>query len=102
MFRHSLLKESNTPNFTLHFLSMLYVTMVVLSIVLFDQILRFPLFGMQMQLSGSVVPYVFLYPISFIVLRVYGFQQLNYMLGSMIVVSLLFVIMSTVIAQLSS
>ena len=102
MFKHSILRESESPNFTLHFFSMLYVTMVVLSIVLFDQILNFSVFGMPMELSGAVVPYVFLYPISFIVLRVYGLQQVNYMLGSMIVVSLLFVIMSTVVAQLSS
>jgi uncharacterized PurR-regulated membrane protein YhhQ (DUF165 family) len=76
--------------------------MVVLSIVLFDQMLNFSIFGMQMELSGAVVPYVFLYPVSFIVLRVYGFQQVNYMIGSMIIVSLFFVVMSTVVAQLSS
>lgn len=102
MFRHSILSESKLPNFTLHFLSMLYVTMVVLSIVLFDQILRFSLFGMHMQLSGAVVPYVFLYPISFIVLRVYGLQQVNYIIASMVLVSLIFVSMSTVVAQLSA
>lgn len=102
MFKHSILRESESPNFTVHFLSMLYVTMVVLSIVLFDQMLNFSVFGMHMELSGSVVPYVFLYPISFIVLRVYGLQQVNYMIGAMIMVSLLFVIMSTIVAQLSS
>ena len=55
-----------------------------------------------MSLSGSVVPYVFLYPISFIVLRVYGLKHVNNMIGAMILASLLFVAMAELIAYLSS
>lgn len=102
MFKHSVLTETNKPNFTLNFLCMTYVTMVVLSIVLFDQILHFGLFGAHIQLSGAVVPYVFLYPISFIVLRVYGLRHVNNMIGAMILVSLLFVLMATAVANFSS
>lgn len=102
MFKHSLVTESNLSNFTLHFLSMMYVTMVVLSIVLFDQLLNFSVLGINIQLSGSVVPYVFLFPLSFIVLRVYGLQQVNYMIGSMVLVSLLFVTIFNIVAHLSS
>ena len=102
MFKYSVLSEKSKPDFTLNFLSMTYVAMVALSIVLFDQILRFGLFNIKIQLAGAVVPYVFLYPISFIVLRVYGLRQLNSMMGAVILTSLLFVVMATAIANYSS
>lgn len=102
MFKHYILNQENKPNFTLNLLCMIYITMVILSIVLFDQILNFNFFGIQMSLSGSVVPYVFLYPISFIVLRVYGLKHVNNMIGAMILASLLFVVMAELIAYLSS
>ncbi len=102
MFKYSVSTQFNRSDFILGFLSMTYVTMVVLSIVLFDQILHFSLFGMPMTLSGAVVPYVFLYPISFIVLRVYGLRQVNNMIACMILVSLLFVLMATLVAKWSS
>lgn len=102
MFKHLLLPEKNKSNFTHHFLSMLYVTMVVLSIVLFNQIIDFSLFGMPMQLSGAVIPYVFLFPISFITLRVYGLSEVNHMIASMVLVSLLFVVIATAVAHFSS
>ena len=102
MFKHALSSEVNSPDFTLTFLCMVYVTMVVLSIVLFDQIVKFNFWGINVSLSGSVIPYVFLYPISFIVLRVYGFKYVNHMIGSMILVCLIFVIMSKLVAAMSS
>ena len=102
MFKYPILTEKTKPDFTLNFLSMAYVTMVALSIVLFDQILGFELFNIKIQLAGAVVPYVFLYPISFIVLRVYGLRQLNSMMSAVILTSLLFVVMATVIANFSS
>lgn len=101
MFKHSL-TGSNKPSFTLHFLSMTYVTMVILSIILFDQILDFSLLGMHIQLSGSLIPYVFLFPISFITLRVYGLSEVNHMIAAEILVSLLFVVMATVVAHFSA
>lgn len=101
MFKHPILTEQNVPDFTLNFLCMTYVTMVVLSIILFDQILYFSFFGIPMKLSGAVVPYVFLYPISFIVLRVYGLRYVNNMIAAMLLVSLLFVLLSTGVAKFS-
>lgn len=101
MFKYAILTENNKPDFILNFLGMTYVVMVALSIVLFDQLLRFDLFNIKIQLAGAVVPYVFLYPISFIVLRVYGLRQLNSMMGAMILTSLLFVTMATLIAHYS-
>jgi uncharacterized PurR-regulated membrane protein YhhQ (DUF165 family) len=102
MFKLSLAEEIKTADFTLTFLSMMYVTLVILSIILFNQILNFNMLFMDIKLSGAVVPYVFLYPISFIVLRIYGLQQVNHMIGAMTIVSLIFVIMSKIVVSLSS
>lgn|SRR3990167_9527230 len=102
MFKHSVITEQGIPDFTLNFLCMTYITMVVLSIVLFDQILNFKFFGISIELSGAVVPYVFLYPISFIVLRIYGLRYVNNMVASMIIVSLLFALISTVVSAYST
>lgn len=102
MFKHQLSSEVNSSDFILIFLCMAYVTMVISSIVLFSQIIKFDFFGINISLSGSVVPYVFLYPISFIVLRIYGFKYVNHMIGSMILVSLLFVFMSKIVVGMSS
>lgn len=102
MFKHTLLPEKTKPDFTLNFLCMTYVTMVILSIILFDQILHFGFLNIHIQLSGAVVPYVFLYPLSFIVLRVYGLRHVNNMIGAMLLASLLFVLTATMIANFSS
>lgn len=102
MFKHSLAGDINSFEFLLIFLCMTYLTLVVSSIVLFTQILKFNLLGINISLSGALVPYVFLYPISFIVLRVFGFKYVNRMISSMILASLIFVIMSKLVVDLSS
>jgi uncharacterized PurR-regulated membrane protein YhhQ (DUF165 family) len=102
MFRHSLTPEKNNSDSALVMLNMMYITMVILSIILFNQILEFNIFSIDIRLSGSVVPYVFLYPISFTVLRVYGFKHVNRMIGAMLVISLVFVAMCKVVVLLSS
>jgi uncharacterized PurR-regulated membrane protein YhhQ (DUF165 family) len=102
MFKNSLLSDKTSPDFILTLLCMTYVVMVVSSIILFNQIVHFDFLTIKIKLSGAVIPYVFLYPISFIVLRVYGFKYVNYMIGAMILSSLIFVIMSKVVVGLSS
>jgi uncharacterized PurR-regulated membrane protein YhhQ (DUF165 family) len=66
------------------------------------QMIKKTYFGIHFNLSGSVIPYVFLYPISFIVLRVYGLKQVNNMIGAMTIVSLFFVLFSKFVIVLSS
>ena len=94
--------EKKSTDFILMLLSMTYVTLVILSIILFDEMIKKKYFGLTFNLSGAVVPYVFLYPISFIVLRIYGFKQVNNMIGSMTIVSLFFVLFSKFVISLSS
>lgn len=102
MFELAAASEKRPTDFLLTFFYMLYITMVIASIILFNQILDFNLLGMKITLSGGVVPYVFLYPISFIVLKAYGLRCVNQMIASMVVVSLSFVIMSKIVVGLST
>src|SRR4051812_48135243 len=102
MFKHSIVTERNVSDFTLNFLCMMYVVMAILSLLLFGQIISFKFFSFPMEVSGAVIPYVFLYPISFIVLRIYGLRYVNNMIISMLLVFLLFVLMATVVVKFSS
>jgi len=80
---------------------MLYIAMIISSIVLFELIFKVNLCGIHINLPSAVVPYVFLYPISFIILRVYGIESINKTIGSAILVALIFVIMAKLISFLS-
>lgn len=102
MFRYSVSNSVSQPDFILLFLCMSYVTFVILSIVLFQEIVELDFLNFHINLSGAVIPYVFLYPISFIVLRVYGLDKVNSMIASMILASLLFVSMAKIIVAYSS
>lgn len=95
MFNYAVSSERKS-DFTLSFFYMTYITMVILSIVLFSQIVSISIFGHNITLSGSVIPYVFLYPISFIVLRVYGLKKVNHMIGSMLLAVLVFILIAKI------
>lgn len=101
MFEYKISRQVYTPDFTLILLSMMYAIMVIASIVLFDEIIEFSFFSFKMTLSGALIPYVFLYPISFIILRVYGVKYVSYMIGSMLLASLTFVILSALVTKAS-
>lgn len=101
MFNHTLIKKFSRNDFTLTCLNMTYIAMVISSIVLFELILKLNLFGIHIELPGGVVPYVFLYPISFIILRVYGIENVNITIGATILVAFIFVTMAKLIALLS-
>jgi len=88
------------PDAILAFCYMVYVTLVIASIVLFNQMIEFRLLNMTIDISGSIIPYVFLYPISFIVLRIYGYKTVNQMILCMILASLVFTSMCFIITIL--
>ena len=99
------LKISNhrrAPDLILTTIYMIYTAMVVTSIVMFDELITFKFLGFDIILSGSIVPYVMLYPLSFIVLRIYGSSAVNNMIGGMILGSLSFVLLSKVIVFFAS
>jgi len=102
MFEYFFYGKIDAPRILLTILGMLYITMVILSIILFQQILKFQLLGFSIILSGAVLPYVFLYPISFIILRIYGFKQINDIIAAMILVSFIFVLMSNIVISIST
>ena len=84
---------SSAINPRLAFTFMLYAVLVVSTIVLFEDVVTINLFSiMSIKVSGCLFPYVFLYPLSFIVLRLYGYRNTNIMIGSMMITTLIFVL----------
>lgn len=90
------------PNHALAFLYMLYLCFVIASIVLFETIVKLHVVFFDITISGSVIPYTFLYPISFIVLRVYGYKSVNQMIFCMILTSLIFTMICHAITSMPS
>lgn len=101
MHKFNFSQTNSTPDFIQSFLYMAYLALVVSSILLFNEMISIKLFFHRIMLSGSLVPYVFLYPISFIVLRIYGPRSVNHMIWSMVLGSLVFVIISTTVVELA-
>lgn len=101
MHKFNFSQSHNNPDFIQSFLYMSYLALVVSSILLFNEIITIKVSTYHMIITGSLVPYVFLYPISFIVLRVYGPKSVNNMIWSMILGSLLFVVMSNIVVELA-
>lgn len=101
MYKYSFSKICNNSDFIQSLLYMSYLSLVVASILLFNEMISIKISFLSIELSGSLVPYVFLYPISFIVLRVYGPKSVHNMIWSMVLGSLLFVVISNIVIGLS-
>jgi len=102
MHKFNISNGYNNSDFILSFLFMSYLSLVVASIVLFNEIISIKFFSFEMVFSGSLVPYVFLYPISFIVLTIYGLKNVHNMIWSMVLGSLVFVIISNFVIRISN
>lgn len=102
MHKFNISSSCNNSDFILSFLLMSYLSLVIASIVLFNEIITIKFLSFSMELSGSLVPYVFLYPISFIVLSVYGLKNVHNMIWSMVLGSLVFVIICNIVIRISN
>ncbi len=85
MYKLKFRDVSAPDDYLLMFLTALYGTLVIASLVLFSAV-RLSLFSIPLVVSGGVIPYVFLYPVSFIALRVYGTRTVLKMIASLIFV----------------
>ena len=95
--------NSNRPaDGILVFLQMLYVSLVIASIVLFTTLAQINLLGFQLKISGSVIPYVALYSVSFIILKIYGYKSVNQTIACMMIASLLFIIICHTVVNLQT
>jgi uncharacterized PurR-regulated membrane protein YhhQ (DUF165 family) len=100
MFKIEFKGQNRFPDYTLSILYMFYVSFVISSIVLFDTMIKLNIFGINVVLSGSIIPYTFLYPISFIALRLYGYRSVNQMIICMILSTLVFTSMCHFVTEL--
>ena len=102
MHKFNIINNTKGPDFILSLLFMTYFAMVIASIMLFNEVMIIPVRSTSIVFSGALIPYVFLYPIAFIVLRIYGLSSVHNMIWSMILGSLVFVIVSKAVISLSS
>jgi len=79
---------------------MLYLLFVIASIILFKNVISIHYIGIDIKISGSLIPYVFLYPLSFIILKLYGYRTVNNIILSMLVSALIFVVFCKIVIAL--
>lgn len=92
--------KAKTPDLFLCVLFTTYITMLIASVVLFKQTVIVDIYSVNFKLLGALIPYVFLYPLSFIVLRLYGYKTVNNLIVSMIISSFIFFVFCTFVISL--
>ncbi len=81
---------------------MAYYMCVITSIVVFQKVVTVNFGAFEWDIPGSLFPYVFLYPIGYVVLKVYGYPVISKMIMSTLLMSLIFVLVCTLIINLPS
>ena len=82
--------------------SMLYISLVIASIILFNKMISVNIQTTNIVFSGSLIPYVCLYPLSFIMLKLQGYKIVNAIILSMIACSLVFLCLCQLVMLLPS
>lgn len=100
MDRLQLNEINKAPDLFLSFLYTFYISIVLSCLILYKQITIISIFSFKLTLTGSVIPYVLLYPMAFIVLRLYGYKAINNLIAAMIASSFLFLILCAIVTAL--
>lgn len=92
--RHLKVREQRSPTPLMqNVLNALYTSFVITCFFVFFSFIKLNILGHNILIPLSCVPYTFLYPISYVALRLYGYRQINNMIASMIISSMLFVLL---------
>jgi len=101
MFKLKVRDTANSSGELLYIcISNIYVAVLIATIVLFGQMIECSIFEFNFSIAASVVAYVFLYPITFIVFRIYGYKATNQLIFSVFIGSLFFFVFCFLITSI--
>lgn len=94
-------QRTNTP-LAPNILNAIYTALVISCFFVYFNFFKIEILGYHMLIPATCVPYTFLYPISYICLRLYGYRQVNNMIASMFFSSVFFFILIKIIHSTSN